>query len=55
MLKLKYTRIVLSAKQFKLLEEMKWIATAVFFSSCGHFPSLNGLLEQQVLSPEGRF
>lgn len=30
MLKLKYTRIVLSAKQFKLLEEMKWIATAVF-------------------------
>lgn len=30
MLRLKYTRMDLSAKQFKLLEEMKWMVTAVF-------------------------
>lgn len=30
MFRLKYTRMNLSARQFKLAKEMKWIATAVF-------------------------
>lgn len=37
-------RMDLDANTFKLLEERKLFATAVFFSSCGHFLSLNKLV-----------